>query len=146
MRTLCLLLLKLSPSRFRRDFSDEVLDIISTRFTEEGRSFRFVARELLGLIQLAWSMRSTPTSTWPVLGGLGIAATLHFLLYSVVGALLRASYKLMTPLNQFSAREGVEPVILGIYALFCFLALIPLFLILAFRIRHARTHRSLKVI
>lgn len=146
MRTLCLLLLKLSPSSFRRDFSDEVLDLISTRVKEEGRSFRFVATELLGLIQLAWSMRTTPTSLWPILGGLATATALHLMLYTAVGFILRAIGRLTSPLNQFSAREGVEPVTIGIYAIFCFFGLIPLFLILAFRIRHARTPRSLKVV
>jgi hypothetical protein len=146
MRTLCLLLLKLSPSRFRRDFTDEVLDIISVRCKEEGRSFRFVISELLGLVQLAWSMRTTPPATWPILGGLGVAATLHLVLYSIIAALLRAFSKLFNPLNQFSTREGVEPVTIGIYAIFGLLTLIPLFLLLAFRIRHARTPRSLKVI
>jgi hypothetical protein len=146
MRTLCLLLLKLSPTRFRRDFSDEVLDIISIRCNEEGRSLRFVVRELLGLIQLAWSMRTTPTATWPILGGIGIAATLYLAICTVIGALLRASNKLLNPLNQFSTREGVEPVTIGIYAIFGVLTLIPLFLLLAFRIRNARTPRSLKVI
>ena len=146
MRTLCRLLLRLSPSRFRRDFSDEILDIFSTRLHEEGRSLRFVLKEIAGLVGLAWSMRPTPAPGLPIIGGLALAAFAHLTLYTILGALLRAQQQLLNPLNRFSNTQGTEPVIIGLYVMFCFIALIPLFLLLAFRIRRARTPRSLKVV
>lgn len=146
MRALCLFLLKLSPSKFREDFSDEVLDVISTRCIDEGRTFRFVVKELIGLILLAWSMRAPLPNLTPVLGGLALAAVLHTILYTIIGTLLRALGRLSGPLNQFSSRQGVEPVTLGFYAIFGILTLIPLFILATFRIRHARTQRSLKAL
>lgn len=139
MRALCCFLLRLSPSRFRRDFSDEVLEIIALRFHEEGRSFGFVMREIWGLVLLAWSLWSVPTFVWPVLGGVAGAVLGHYALYSATAGVALAG-------SEFLVARSAEPFLLAIFAGLFVLSLLPVFLILSYRIRHARTHRSLKAL
>lgn len=135
IRRICRWILLLSPSRFRRDFGDEVMDVLELRLREEGASARFVARELVGLLKLVeWPV--------PVVGGILGAALLHGFLYTVVGMLLRKGYALFAHLDSFGEQPMNYPVVIGFYALFGVLTLVPLFLVLAFRIRHARTTRS----
>ncbi len=135
MRSLFRLLLKLTPHHFQRDFSDEVMAILSQRLEQEGRSFAFVFREVFGLIPLIVTARTLPPQIAPLVGGITIAATLHYTLYTVLGLLLRKLSTMVTSLNAFSSNPDAQPLMLVIWVVFCFLGLIPLFLMMAFRVR-----------
>ena len=120
-------LLKLCPEELEREFGPELKAVFALRLSEcESGKLRFLGGELVGLFAIGLGAR---WNLWPVAGGLGVAAALHFVMYSIIGRLL------LTVGGNFEAVDENQALTMAIWGMFAVLGLMPLFVILAGRVR-----------
>jgi hypothetical protein len=120
-------LLKLCPEEVEREFGPELKAVFAMRLEEcETGKLRFLAGEMVGLLSIGLGAR---WNLWPLVGGLGVAAALHFVMYSIIGRLL------LNVGGNFKAVDQNQALTMAIWGMFAVLGLMPLFVILAGRVR-----------
>jgi hypothetical protein len=132
------MLLRLYPSAYRLEFAEEML-VVFTRQAAERRALgwlhyaQFLLHECLGLLISAARERRAWLQFVPALGGIGVAALLHVVIYAVIFRLLDAIGRAIGQIN-LSAREPTSPVVAVTMCVATLLCLLPLFFLLSLRL------------